>query len=249
MGLNQEKKIPGLFGPSHITWKKQVSSVPLSNLSEKSLNKITNAIEFAKTNLNYKFELKKNLDKDEYLEWLKLYEKQISNKEAGNVYLYPEWYDKFAQKNDYGSIFIKDENSKIIGGVLVSRQKDSVSCSYRAHEYIHIKDSNLGSIIEYYIDVFAIENNAVNITRGSDPNCYGIRTSIGLHDFKEKHGYTPEALDGSYTYYPRYLVLLKAFEALITYTYDENKNLVKQELNAEELKKYTTDINQIITLV
>ncbi len=245
----KKHNLNALFGPSNLKWKKGVNfTTPMEYMSDKSRKKIIKAVDYAKDELKYQFELNESLDEKTFLEWYRLYESNITSKDTGELRVDKDWYTKKAEESkNYGSIIIKDMNNKIIGGILVSRKEDSMSCSYRAHEYIRIKDSSLAAILEYLIDEYALKFNYKLITRGTDPNLYGVRLNLGLNDFKLQYHFTPTPLDGSSNYYPRYLIFFKKYPEVFTYVYEEgNMEKIKPiKLIGEELDKYTYSIEAL----
>lgn len=214
----------GYIGPRNIKWQKKVNfSSPLEYLSEKTKKKVLRAKEYALSILSYKIESNQTLNHADFTEWLSLYNKNIEKKELGISKIDANWFEKIQDTNKYGSLFIRDASNKIIAGVIIriDKLKNEISCDYRAHEYLKIKDSSLSAILEMCIDEYALSGGYKSIVRGTDENLYGIRLSVGLMEFKKHYGFTPTAMDYNSTYYNRVLIFFKEFNNIITYEYSK----------------------------
>jgi hypothetical protein len=222
--LDGIEKLSGLIGPSNLSWKKQVTfNSPLEYISAKRLKRIKKALIQAEK--DFSIILSESLSQSDYDDWFILYSNSMASKETGIVRLTPNWYQKHEDPEKLGSIMIRENTTqRLIGGVIIIKNKgqSKIQCAYRAHEHIHIKDSSLASIIEYYIDQYALTYGWKLITRGTDSNIYGIRLNIGLHDFKQSNGFVPFPLDTSSNYYPRKLVFFQPYDEILTYIYDES---------------------------
>jgi len=212
------------YGPSNLTWKKQVDfSTPLEYLRKDELKRVLKGIEYAEQNAGIKIYLNENINKEDFIEWVNLYKRNIDKKQIGVPWVNMDWYNKQSQKtlSSYGSIIIKDESNKIIGGAFIkkSAKNNSLSCDFRAHEYIKYKDTSLSAIIEYSIDAYALKYGYNLITRGTDENLYGLKLSTGLYEFKKHYHFNPYALDTHGSYYPRVIVFLKEYTNLLTFNY------------------------------
>lgn len=239
------KDINFLYGPTNLKWEKKLSEKELESLSNSSLKEILKGDNFLNEN-GYKVVYEEALPEGLYTNWLRLYRSNIEQKEFGNIYIDET---SFKDKIDRGGIFILDPNNSVIGGVILTIKKDYISCDYRAHEYTKIKNTSLAALLELYIERFARQLGKKTIKRGTDPNIYGPRVGTGLHDFKVRYGFKPFALDGTYTYYPRGLVLFQEFEKVITYQYTQgaSSELSLLELDKEDCSKYLYDIRTFLT--
>jgi hypothetical protein len=249
ISLAKELNLKGIYGPSSISWRKEVNfKSPLEYLSNKTQKRVLKAIEYLKEEMHYSIESVDRLTYEDYLEWLEVYDNLMFRKGMETIKLTPKWFTSNPKAKNYGAIFIRDETNKIIGGVLIEKQNNSqISCSYRAHDYLRIKDSSLSAIIEYYIDLYALEHNSKSIIRGTDTNLYGVRLSMGLNDFKLNYNFIPHAKDYTGSYFPRYLIFFKLYEKILTYIYDDKSNGIIPKIYEEnELREYTQDISKLI---
>jgi len=220
-----ENNISGIAGPRNLMWEKKVTfSSALEYMSPSSSKKIFKAREFAEKELGYTFHLNEGMEKEDYVAWVQLYRKNLGKKEFGVAWISEDWYDREQHKVQYGSIFIKDNKGKVIAGVMMNKKTliKMVSCDFRAHEYIKIKDSSLSALLEMCIDEYALKYGFNTITRGTDENIYGIRISKGLADFKKSYHFVPHPLDASASYYKRVLVFFEKFTNIMTFEYSDS---------------------------
>ncbi len=231
------------YGPSNLTWKKQVDfTSPLEYLGKDELKRVLKGKEYAEQVSGITINLNESIIKEEFIEWVPLYRKNIDSKNIGVPWIDESWYDKQSQKalSKYGSIIIKDSSNKVIGGAFVSKssKNNSISCDFRAHEYIKYKDTSLSAIIEYSLDAYALKYGFSLITRGTDENLYGLKLSTGLYEFKKHYHFNPYALDTHGSYYPRVTIFFKEYSNLLTLSYisnDKNNGIEPQFIEKTEL--------------
>lgn len=228
-----------LFGPSTISWEKFVDySTPLEYLGLKEVKKIDKSLSYAQE-LGISINLNEKVTEDDYSQWIQIYKNNIQEKETGTVWIDENWLQNLPSKiaEKYGSIIIKDKQNKVLGGALIKRKEkeNTISCDFRAHEYIKFKDSGLSALIEYALDAYAIKFGYKRITRGADENLYGIRLARGLEEFKRHYRFKPIPLDNHGSYRPRVLVFFQEFENILTYCYKNNE--VNKELEAKSISK------------
>lgn len=230
-------------GPRNIKWKKEVIfKEPLEYLSEGTRKKIMKARKHADNELLYSFEFSQNINQNEFAEWLELYNKNIEKKELGIPKIDMKWFEKAKETNKFGSIFIKNSERRIIAGAIIGidRFREEISCDYRAHEYIRIKDSSLSALLEMCIDEFALEMKAKTIVRGTDENLYGIRLGLGLMEFKEYYGFKAYPMDYNNTYYKRALIFFNKFNKVVTFGYDQDGNLTKNIIEETQITPFNS---------
>lgn len=239
----------GYIGPRNLKWRKLVNfDTPLQYFSEKNRKKVFKAKEYSINELGYQYQLNKIIKHEDFTEWLILYNKNIEKKEMGIIRINEEWFEKTQNSNKYGSIFIKDANNKIIAGAIVNidRVSNEISCDYRAHEYLKIKDSSLSALVEMCLDEYAINGRYKTIRRGTDENLYGIRLNLGLMEFKKYYNFTPFALDHNSNYYKRVLVFFREYKNIVTYEYsDDGVNLIQNKIETTKL----TPLEDILKIV
>ncbi|MEO6729176.1 MAG: hypothetical protein ABIM99_04610 [Candidatus Dojkabacteria bacterium] len=235
------KNIKGIFGPSNIRWEKEMNySTPLE-FSSKKAKRTEKAIEYILAN-GYEIIEQNPIGQATYSEWYELYKANINNKEIGVIHLQEDWLIANPTVTSTG-LFIK-QNGKIIAGIILIEEKvkQSFQCAFRAHVYEKVKDSSIAEILEYMIDQFAINHSYKLITRGTDPNIYGVRLKASLNDFKKQYGFVAKPLDYKGHYHPRYLIFFKEYEEILTYTYKDksvNTDIEEKVFTKEELAQYT----------
>lgn len=249
--LADKKNISGIYGPSNIKWVKDVDySEPLIYLSDKNRKRIMKAYEHTTENLKWSFQIGDRLSEELFKEWFELYTKNVLSKNTGELRIQSNWF-KTKDPERLRSIFIRDSEGKLIAGMLIEiTNSKTISCSYRSHEYIHVKDSSVAHILELCLDTFAIENNFKIITRGADTNLYGVRLSPGLAEFKSNFGFKPTPLDQKSSYYPRVLLFLKPYENILTFIYsDKRKSITPTILDLETIEPFIIDKNVLLDFI
>lgn len=248
--LADKNKLKGIYGPSNLKWEKEVTyTTPLEYLSSKSSKRILKAYEHSIEQEKWQYEIGGKLDLEIFKEWYELYKKTILSKDSGELKISPTWIES-KDLSRIRTILIRDAEDTLLAGMLIDiTSSETISCSYRAHEYIHIKDSSIAHILEMCLDQFAIESNFKLITRGTDTNLYGIRLSSGLAEFKSSFGFKPRALDYKSSYYPRVLLFLKEYEKILSFEYSINNTLVAVNLDQESIQEFILKPDQLKSII
>lgn len=122
-----------------------------------------------------------------------IYNMFMSEKKGGIIYPIK---DKISAKQQNGRkyhILALWENDLLIGGLVFSERKSSVSIAYRVLP-VNINlgmKSSPAQIAEYLITDFTLNQGKKTINHGRDRNAFGINADIGLASFKMRVGATP----------------------------------------------------------
>jgi len=181
------------YVPLKITYKFDVPETEeeyttlLSKNKRKKIKKSLRKVKEEGISFVFDFPIKKN----NFLEWLAIYNKNIDAKEKSMLFVNGDWYEKNKKKR--GGIFSKKDN-RIIGGIIFKSmhkgdyfdERWSIAFSSTKREFLIL---GVNELLNYHLIMFARENGIRLLVRGMDTNLYGYHLSPGLYLFKKSVGF------------------------------------------------------------
>ncbi len=175
-----------------------------------------------------------------FLEWFKIYKENIKGMNIG-VERISE--NKFREKKNMAGIFLK-KGRKMMGGVLLTKKKDSISISFIASKQEFFRE-NINEFLYFSVILFAKELNYSKVEMGIESNLYGHHLSLGLYLFKKSFGFRVEPKEK----YGRVLTKIVNFDkfndvfmvgfddGLVGYLFRKSKDIDTERFKADFLKE------------
>jgi hypothetical protein len=126
------------------------------------------------------------LSEKNFERFLKVYKKNISEKERGIIVLGKEWY---ARRKKVASGIFAVRKKKIIGGMLLKKKRNCISFCFSSAEKKY-ENVGINDFINLHAITFAQKLGFTHIIRGQDTNMYGHHLSSGLYLYKKSLGFS-----------------------------------------------------------
>ena len=226
--------------PLKITYKFNVPETEdeyLASLSKNKRKKIKKSLRRAKeeeVSFIFDFPIKKN----NFFEWLAIYNENIDAKEKSMLFVDESWYNK--NKNKGGGIFAKKEG-KIIGGIIFKKMRKSdyfderwsVGFSSTKKEFLIL---GINELLNYYLVSFAKEKGIKVLVRGMDTNLYGYHLSPGLYLFKKSLGFKVIPYKKKGFYYMKINSFKKFKNEILFFSLNDNDLLIGNIMSREKIE-------------
>lgn len=242
--------------PHYIAWRTELHGLEsfsdlISREKSKRLYKSLNLIE------NSTYRILTEIVDDKFLrEFVPLYTKNIQTKKHGNVFDVKTAIERNLQRGIiYESISLR-HNHNLLGALIYSLRKKSLSVAYRIFPHHLILKLPLSSsyIGEHYLVKQALSHQRRFITHGRDRNLYGPNSSIGVAEFKLSVGSRPYVSSAATNnFYP--VSLLQAHEDTLMFLGSRPKEAITHgilfipERTNSTLEKYASLLKQNIVSI